>query len=38
MKMLFDTNVILDVLLDRDNFSEPAIRLRAKVEVAEIGG
>ncbi len=38
MKVLFDTNVILDVLLDRDEFSEPAIKLMAKVEEADIDG
>jgi predicted nucleic acid-binding protein len=27
MIILFDTNVILDVLLDREPFSEPACRL-----------
>ncbi len=38
MKVLFDTNVILDVLLDRKPFSEDAIWLVSKVEAGEIGG
>jgi predicted nucleic acid-binding protein len=32
MKVLFDTNVILDVLLDREPFSEQASFLLTKVE------
>lgn len=32
MKILVDTNVILDVLLDRTPFSEPAARLFALIE------
>ena len=38
MKILFDTNVILDVLLDRDPFSEPASYLLSRVERSEING
>ena len=38
MKALFDTNVILDVLLDRDPFSEEASILLSKVEQSEIIG
>jgi len=38
MKVLFDTNVILDVLLDRPPFSEPAVQLMSKVEASEIQG
>lgn len=32
MKILVDTNVILDVLLDRKPFSEPAVRLFTLIE------
>ncbi len=38
MKVLFDTNVILDVLLDREPFSRDAAILLAKVEQTEIVG
>jgi predicted nucleic acid-binding protein len=38
MKVLFDTNVILDVLLDREPFSEPAAYLLTKVESSEVTG
>ena len=38
MKTLFDTNVILDVLLDREPFSEDASFLLSKVEQSEIIG
>lgn len=38
MKVLFDTNVILDVLLDRQPFSEEASILLSKVEQSEIIG
>jgi len=38
MKVLFDTNVILDVLLDRAPFSEPASLLLSLVEKEEIAG
>ncbi len=37
MKVLFDTNIIIDVLLDR-NFSEHASYLMSKVERSEING
>lgn len=36
MKTLFDTNVILDVLLDRAPFSDDASFLLSKVEQSEI--
>ena len=38
MKILFDTNVILDVLLDREPFSSIAAKLFSKVETGEITG
>jgi len=38
MKVLFDTNVILDVLLDRKPFVEDASYLLSKVERTEITG
>ena len=38
MKVLFDTNIVLDVLLDRKPFSEPASHLMSKVERSEING
>jgi predicted nucleic acid-binding protein len=38
MKILFDTNVILDVLLDRDSFSKDATFLLSLVEQSEIIG
>jgi len=38
MKALFDTNVILDVLLDREPFSDDASFLLTKVERSEIIG
>jgi len=38
MKVLFDTNIILDVLLDRKPFSEHASFLMSKVERSEING
>jgi len=38
MRVLFDTNVILDVLLDRKPFSKPASNLLSKVEKGEITG
>ena len=38
MKVLFDTNVILDVLLDREPFSNDAALLMAKAEQSEIIG
>ena len=38
MKVLFDTNIVLDVLLDRKPFSEHASYLMSKVERSEING
>ncbi len=38
MKTFFDTNVILDVLLDREPFSNEASLLLSKVELSEITG
>ena len=38
MKTLFDTNVILDVLLDREPFSNDASLLLSKAEQSEIIG
>ena len=38
MKVLVDTNVVLDVLLDRHPFSEAATRIFALVEKSEIEG
>ena len=38
MKVLFDTNIILDILLDREPFSEVAALLLSKVERTEITG
>lgn len=38
MKTFFDTNVILDVLLDREPFSNEASFLLSKVEQSEITG
>ena len=38
MKVLFDTNIILDILLDRQPFSEPASILLSKVERSEMDG
>ena len=38
MKVLFDTNVVLDVLLDREPFSGPASILFTKVEKGEFIG
>jgi len=38
MKVLFDTNIIIDVLLDRKPFSEHASYLMSKVERSEING
>ncbi len=38
MKVLFDTNVILDVLFDREPFVEDASYLLSKVEQSEIIG
>ncbi|RIK41327.1 MAG: PIN domain nuclease [Chloroflexi bacterium] len=38
MKVLFDTNVILDLLLAREPFANAATQLVAKVEQADIEG
>lgn len=38
MKILFDTNVILDTLLDREPFSKTSTALIAKVEDGTIAG
>lgn len=38
MKIFFDTNVILDVMLDRTPFSEPASQLLSLVECGDISG
>ena len=38
MRVLFDTNVVLDVLIDRQPFAEPAARLLARVEHADLAG
>ena len=38
MKVLFDTNVVLDVLLEREPFSEHAAYMMSKVERSEISG
>ena len=38
MKVLFDTNVILDVLLDREPFVDAAAYLLSKVERSEMTG
>ena len=38
MKVLFDTNIILDVLLDRKPFADHASFLMSRVEQAEIKG
>lgn len=38
MNILFDTNIILDVLLERGDFFEDAATLVNRVELAEING
>ena len=38
MRILFDTNVILDVLLEREPFVKPALYLMAEVERSRING
>ena len=38
MRILFDTNVVLDVLLDREPFSSTSAKLFSKVESGEISG
>ena len=38
MKVVFDTNVILDVLLERPPFAEPVANLLARAERGEVQG
>lgn len=38
MKILFDTNVVLDLLMDRKPFSEPAARLFSRVDEGDLSG
>ncbi len=38
MIILFDTNVVLDVMLDRSPFSEPASQLMSLVELGKMSG
>lgn len=38
MKILFDTNIILDVLLDREPYASSAAVLMSKIEESEIKG
>lgn len=38
MKVLFDTNIVLDLLLDREPFSQPAAELFSLVEAGQIDG
>ena len=38
MRLLFDTNVILDVLLDREPFSTTAAQLFSQVETGDLSG
>jgi predicted nucleic acid-binding protein len=38
LRILFDTNVVLDVLLDREPFSSTSAKLFSKVESGEISG
>jgi predicted nucleic acid-binding protein len=38
VKILFDTNIILDILLDREPFSDLAVKLVSKVEKKKIKG
>lgn len=38
MKVLFDTNVVLDLMLDREPFSTDAARCFSRVEAGEIEG
>ncbi len=38
MKILFDTNIVLDVLLDREPFSDLATKLFSRVEKKELEG
>ena len=38
MKILFDTNIVLDVLSDREPFSDLAVKLLSRVEKKELKG
>ena len=38
MKILFDTNVVLDLLLDREPFSDTAARLFSRVDEGDLSG
>jgi predicted nucleic acid-binding protein len=38
LKVLFDTNVVLDLLLDRAPFSEASARVLSRVETGELSG
>lgn len=38
MKLLFDTNVVLDLLMDREPFADAAGELFARVEAGEVVG
>ncbi len=38
MRVIFDTNIVLDLLLDRAPFADTATYLFSKVERAEITG
>lgn len=38
MRLLFDTNVLLDVLLEREPFAEPAAALLSEVESGKLSG
>ena len=38
MKILFDTNIVLDVLLDREPFSDLAAKLLSRVEKKQLKG
>ncbi|MFH1113104.1 MAG: PIN domain-containing protein, partial [Pseudomonadota bacterium] len=38
MKVVFDTNIVLDVLLDREPFSTSAALLFSKVERGDLDG
>jgi predicted nucleic acid-binding protein len=38
LKVLFDTNVVLDLLLDRPPFSEASARVLSRVETGELSG
>lgn len=38
MKILFETNVVLDLLLDREPFSDTAARLFSRVDEGELSG